>query len=85
MGSILSSCCMKNPEGSVQPDMPGRRPVPDSLGHKDIKAFKKIDDIHKYYTFYNQLGEGSFGKVMKAEHCKASTDCAVKIIEKRRV
>lgn len=55
------------------------------LSFKDFKGFKKVKDIKEYYTFYGALGEGSFGKVEKAEHIKASVDCAVKIIQKKKV
>ncbi|CDW81372.1 protein kinase domain containing protein [Stylonychia lemnae] len=92
MGSILSSCCMRNsyPPAPFYPD-PGRgRLLPgdqlkNMLTSKDFRGFKKVDDINKHYTFFNTLGQGSFGKVMKAEHMKASADVAVKIIEKSKV
>ncbi|CDW82278.1 cam snf1 family [Stylonychia lemnae] len=91
MGSILSSCCMRN-NNQAAPlfhNEHGRLLPGDQISRmitsKDFRGFKKVEDINKHYTFFNTLGQGSFGKVMKAEHMKASADVAVKIIEKSKV
>jgi len=55
------------------------------LSFKDFKGFKKVGDITDHYKFYNALGKGSFGEVMKAEHTKANVVCAVKIIKKKAI
>ena len=55
------------------------------LTFKDFKGFKKVDDIHDHYTFFQQLGKGSFGEVIKCEHFKGNFDCAVKVIKKKAI
>ena len=94
MGSILAVCCLRNSNDQANPQYgmehrPSRRVNKDAikriLTFKDFKGFKKIKDINDYYTFFGTLGQGSFGKVERAEHIKASVDCAVKIIEKKKV
>jgi len=55
------------------------------LSFKDFKGFKHINDIQQYYTFYDVLGKGTFGEVLRAEHRKARVQCAVKRIVKKQI
>lgn len=41
------------------------------------------DPIKDYYDFEEHLGEGSFGKVIKAKHKTTLKDVAIKIISKK--
>ena len=54
---------------------------------KDFKKLKEIDDIKKFYIISakNKLGEGSFGKVYKAERVGLKVDYALKVIKKSTV
>eukprot|EP00347_Sterkiella_histriomuscorum_P010571 403375769 len=91
MGSILSSCCnkeflpLKQKEFEVETSMVRTESVRRILSFKDFKGFKKIRNISDYYNFYQQLGQGSFGEVVKAEHRKANVICAIKIIKKKKI
>lgn len=91
MGSIFSVCCLKNENNapisphSFNPPLRHMDSMRRIISFKDFKGFKKIDDISQYYTFFKTLGSGSFGEVKKAEHVKASVDCAVKIIKKKKI
>ena len=49
---------------------------------KNFKNLKHIDNISDLYSFGDMLGEGSFGKVMKAVRIGSSSEFAVKYIEK---
>ena len=55
------------------------------LSFKDFKGFKRLENIHDFYTLGHQLGKGSFGEVRKARHLKAGVDCAMKIIRKCQI
>lgn len=93
MGTIYSCCLRNNQDQFGQPIGMEHRPskrinenaLKRILTFKDFKGFKKVSNIKDYYTFYGTLGQGSFGKVERAEHIKACVDCAVKVIEKRKV
>ena len=49
---------------------------------KNFKNLKQVKNVFDIYEFKEQLGKGSFGKVMKATRSGSSQDVAVKIIEK---
>ena len=76
MGNIFECCNPKN----VQPAYHSQ----DSHQAR-LKRFKTTTDIEDSYTFFNKLGSGSFGEVMKAEMFRGGIDCAVKIIKKSKI
>jgi serine/threonine protein kinase len=93
MGVILTTCCEKGfvREDDDQPMIEVRTSQAKSdsarriLSFKDFKGFKKVQDIQQYYKFYEMLGKGTFGEVLRAEHRKANVECAVKRINKKQI
>lgn len=93
MGTLFSQCCHKDAANYATPvyDPDSQKPLKsqDSLrnqiGWEDFKGFKSIKDINEIYSLLEKLGQGSFGEVVKAEHMKASVDCAVKKIPKSKI
>ena len=56
------------------------------LSFKSHRAFKKIEGpITDYYSFQNEIGNGSFATVKLGKHKKTKMPCAIKIIKKSTV
>lgn len=92
MGIVVSSCCnLDSSQGSSQMQYEVNLNAKAAenyrriISFKDFKGFKRIENISEYYELFNTLGSGSFGEVVRAEHKKASVECAIKIIKKRKI
>ena len=55
------------------------------LSFKDLRGFRKIEEIKELYSWEKQLGAGQFGTVHEAVHIRADEKCAVKVIHKTKV
>ena len=50
-----------------------------------FRGVQNVDNIDKFYQWKRVLGAGSFGQVHEAKNLKANFNCAVKILQKRKV
>ena len=55
------------------------------LHFKQVKGFKKIQNIKDYYEKGKQLGKGAYGTVLQAKHRASGNVVAVKVIKKKKL
>ena len=55
------------------------------LSFKDMKGLRPIEKVRDRYKLSKLLGKGQYGSVRQGQHRASGVNCAIKMIEKKKI